>query len=80
MDKPTPKELVDATGISPSYASMILNDDVASDNRRIPARSLAIKIFRDLGWRHPVIADLTEDQMKVFEEVDPWTGPRKAAA
>lgn len=71
MDKPSPKALVEATGISSSYASMILSDDPTK--RRTPPRSLAILIFRGTGWRHESIADLTEEQMKVFEEVDPWT-------
>jgi hypothetical protein len=73
MDKPSPKALVEATGISSSYASMILSGD------RTPTRSLAIFIFRSLGWPHPSIADLTEEQMQVFEEVEPWV-PAKAKA
>lgn len=70
MASPTPKELVDASGISPSYASMILSD---GEHKRVPPRSLAILLFRKTGWRHPSITGLTEEQMKVFEEVDPWT-------
>jgi hypothetical protein len=70
MVKPSPKALVEASGISPSYASMILSD---GDHKRTPPRSLAILIFRKTGWQHPSIADLTEDQMRVFEQVDPWT-------
>lgn len=76
MSVPTPKELSEATGISSSYASMILSDDPARN--RTPTRSLAILIFRRLGWKHPSIASLTEDQMAVIEQVDPWT-PRAAA-
>jgi len=75
MEKPSPKQLVEVAGISPAYASMILSDD--ADKARTPARSLAIVIFRKLGWRHPVIADLSEDQMKVLEQVEPWA-PRRA--
>jgi hypothetical protein len=70
MDKPSPKQLVDAAGISPSYASMILSD---GDHRRVPPRSLAILLFRKTNWRHPSITDLTDEQMAVFEQVDPWT-------
>lgn len=58
---------------------MILNDSDDPALSRTPPRSLAIVIYRKLGWRHPTIADLTEDQMKVFEDVDPWT-PAKAKA
>lgn len=76
MAAPTPKELCEAAGISLSYANKILLD---GDHRRVPPRSLAILIFRKTGWRHESIAELTEDQMAVFEEVDPWT-PRAQAA
>lgn len=70
METPSPKALVEATGISPSYASMILSD---GEHKRVPPRSLAILIFRKTGWKHSSIADLTEEQMAVFEQVDPWT-------
>jgi hypothetical protein len=70
MDTPSPKALADASGISPSYASMILSE---GEHRRVPPRSLAILLFRKTNWKHPSIADLTEAQMRVFEEVDPWT-------
>lgn len=73
--KPKPSAIVEATGISQPYASMILNDDPVKG--RTPPRSLAILIYRKVGWKHPTIADLTEDQMRVFEQVDPWT-PRGA--
>jgi hypothetical protein len=78
MKAPSPKELVDVSGISPSYASMILSESDDPAKSRTPQRSLAILIYRRTGWKHPSIADLTEQQMKVFEEVDPWT-PRQAA-
>lgn len=71
---PSPKELVEVTGISSSYASMILSGD------RKPARSLAIRIFRETGWTHESIAELTEKQMRVFEEVDPWIPPKEREA
>lgn len=78
MDKPTPKALLEAVpGISPSYANKILID--AGEHRRIPPRPLAILIFRKTGWRHDSIADLTEDQMQMFEQVEPWTPKAQAA-
>ena len=70
MDTPSPKDLVEATGISPSYASMILSD---GDHRRVPPRPLAIRIYRKTGWKHSSIAALTDEQIDVIEEVDPWT-------
>lgn len=70
---PTTQELADKAGISKGYASDILNG-----KRPTLGRPIAIHIYRTTGWRHPVIADLTEEQMAVFEQVDPWS-PREAA-
>lgn len=72
VETPGTMELAAAADISKSYASEILND------KRTPARSLAIHIFRRTGWRHPSIADLTDDQMLMLEQIEPWT-PRAAA-
>jgi len=74
MDTPTAKQLCDATGISPSYAHMILNGD------RQPKRGLAIFILRQLGWKHESISDLTDEQIEVFEQVEPWTPTVRKAA
>lgn len=77
MSKPSQADLI-ALGISQPYASMILSEHWPDKEKsRTPARSLAILIFRQFDWRHPSIEDLTEDQMKVFEEVDPWTPPKE---
>ncbi|WPZ05634.1 hypothetical protein [Pelagerythrobacter marinus] len=65
---PSPKALTEATGISPSYASMILS------GARVPARPLAIHILRKTGWRHPILADLSDEQIDVLEEVEPYRG------
>lgn len=69
----TPTALADVCGISLPYASQIIS------GARTPARPLAIHIFRVTGWRHPSIADLTDEQLDVLEAVDPWK-PREAAA
>lgn len=76
MDKPTPKELCDATGMSPSYASMILNGE--GPTKRTPPRPLAIFIFRKTGWRHESIADLSEDDMETLERIEPYQSARAA--
>jgi hypothetical protein len=69
---PRTQELADAVGISKSYASEILSG-------KRPARSLAIHIFRKTGWRHETIADLTDEQMAMLEQIEPWTPQVKAA-
>lgn len=73
MEKPTVTDLADKAGISKSYACELLGD-------RTPSRPLAIHILRKTGWKHPVIADLTDEQIAVLAEVDPWTPPRERAA
>lgn len=77
MSKPPPRtqELADAAGISKSYASDILNG-----KRPTLGRPLAIHIYRATGWRHPSIEGLTEEQMRVFEDVDLWTPGNSEAA
>lgn len=64
---PTIKALRDATGISQSYASMILS------KKREPSRPLAIHIMRSTGWRHPMLSDLSDAQIATLEAVEPWT-------
>jgi len=66
MDKPSLKDVTDATGLSKGYAWDILND------RQQPSRRAAIHIYRKTGWRHSLIADLTEEQIDALEAVDPW--------
>ncbi len=74
MEKPTTSELAKAAGISKGYASDILNG-----NRKALGRPIAIHIYRTTGWRHSSIADLTEEQMTMLEEIDRWS-PRSEAA
>lgn len=80
MAIPTSKELSETASISLSYASMILSESDDQNKSRTPPRSLAILIFRKLNWKHPSIADLTEAQMQVFEQVDPWIPTKLRAA
>lgn len=75
MEKPTTSELADKAGISKSYASEIL-----SDKRPTYGRPLLIHIYRMTGWRHSTIADLTEEQMALLEQIEPWSPPRSEAA
>ncbi len=63
---PTISDLRAATGISQSYASMILNKS------RDPSRGLAIRILRETGWRHDVLNGLTDDQIATLETIEPW--------
>jgi hypothetical protein len=60
-------ELADAADISKSYASEILS------GKRHPSRPLAIHIYRQTGWRHASIADLTDEQLAMLEEIEPWS-------
>lgn len=66
METITPTALSDAASISLPYASQIIS------GKRQPSRPLAIHIFRTTGWRHSLIANLTDEQISVLEAVEPW--------
>jgi hypothetical protein len=63
-----------ALGISKTYASQILT------GKQRPARPLAIHIFRKTGWKHEMIASLTDEQIKMLETIESWTPRDEAAA
>lgn len=67
-------ELASKASISTSYASEIIN------GKRAPSRSLAIHIFRQTGWKHSLIEDLSDEQMSVLEQVDGWAPKAERAA
>lgn len=68
MEKPTYSALAHKTGLSRSYACEIVN------GTRTPSRPLAIHIFRRTGWKHPRLADLTDEQLAMLEGIEPWQG------
>ena len=45
---------------------------------RKPSRPLAIHIFRRTGWRHELIANLSDEDMETLERLEPFQ-PREAA-
>ena len=59
MANPAPKELVDALGISPSYASMILSGE------RIPPPGLAATIFAKLNLKLGIFEGLSDEDAEV---------------
>jgi transcriptional regulator with XRE-family HTH domain len=71
-DKLKPTEFAAKTGLSVPYASQILG------GKRNPSRPLAIHIFRKTGWRHDVIAELTDAELEMLERIDPYQA-REAA-
>lgn len=73
MNKPTISELMEKVGISKSYACEILGE-------KKPSRPLAIAIFRETGWRHDRISNLTDQQLAAFEAVEPWVPASERAA
>lgn len=70
---PRTKDLANAAGISKSYASEIRNG-------RIPQRALAIHIYRKTGWRHACLSELSDDQIAMFEQFEPWLPTAERAA
>jgi hypothetical protein len=75
VKQPSLNQQLIAIGISKAYASQILNGGMN------PPINLAIRIFRETGWRHGRITALSEYEMQVFERHDPWapTGERAVA-
>lgn len=63
MVKPAPKELVDALGISPSYASMILSGE------RIPPPGLAAAIFAKLNLKMGIFKDLSDEDAETAARI-----------
>jgi len=66
---PNAQSICEAVGISPSYANKIIG------GHRVPPVSLAIAIYRKLGWRHQTIAKMRDDDIAVLERHNPWTPP-----
>jgi transcriptional regulator with XRE-family HTH domain len=62
----TTTDLANVAGISMAYASQIRS------GQRSPSRPLAIHIFRKTGFKHPTICQLTDEQLSVLEQVEPW--------
>jgi len=74
MERPTITALATLAGISKSYACEILN------GTRPLRRPLAIHIWRATGWRPPALDGLTDEQIAVFEAVEPWIPVGERAA
>lgn len=66
MEAPTPKALVDAVNISPSYASMILSD---GPNKRVPPPSLAAAIFVKTGFKLGIFEGLSDDDAQLAARI-----------
>lgn len=65
-------DLATGAGISKSYASEILK------GTRTPSRPLAIHILRKTGWRHSLLSDLTDEQITMLEQIEPWSSSKAA--
>lgn len=59
----TPKELVEAAGISPSYASMILSGE------RTPPPALAAILFAKLGVKLGIFTGLSDQDAQVAARI-----------
>jgi hypothetical protein len=72
MSKPTIRELVEATGVSRTYACDVLN------GKQHP-RGLVVEIYRKFGWKAPLIAHMTDDQIDVIEAAEKLAPSSRAA-
>ena len=66
MAKPTTRKLVEATGISRTYAHDILSD------KQPPSLPLAIEIHRLTGWKHSLIEDMSQVALDELAAALPW--------
>lgn len=71
--QPATKSFAEEADISIGYASDMLN------GKRPMPRPLAIHMYRRTGWKHSSIAALTDRQIKVLEDVEPWVSPSARA-
>lgn len=78
MDKPNIPALMSAVTISKSYAAVILKD--GKDGAQSPPLNLAALIYCKTGWRHSLIADMSDDALREIAEKQPWAPPAKAKA
>jgi hypothetical protein len=72
MSKPTIREVAEATGMSRSYACDVLNG-------KLQPRAMICDIYRKLGWKAPLIAHMTDDQIAVIEEAEKLSPTSRAA-
>lgn len=66
VENPRPTDISKVADISLPYASQILS------GKRIPPRPLAIYLYRKLGWRCSVLDGLTDEQLALLEEIEPY--------
>lgn len=78
MEKPSLKSLMEAVPISKSYAALILQD--ADKAPQTPPLNLAALIFRETGWKHHIIAEMSDEALAEIADKHPWTPPAKARA
>lgn len=78
MATPTARQLVEDIGISRSYAHDIVS------GKQPPSRPLAIHIWRLFGWKAPIIAGHTDEEIEVLERAEevagtlPWVSAKAA--
>lgn len=73
MGKPTIRQVVEATGISRTYACDVLNGNQQP-------RALIVEIYRKLDWKAPLIAHMTDEQIAVIEAAEKLSPTGRAAA
>lgn len=72
QDAPSYSELAAKAGISRGYAHDLLKgspNKARNHKPRQPSQSLAIHIYRTTGWKHPRIANLTDEQIDALAEI-----------
>lgn len=73
VTKPTIRQVVEATGISRTYACDVLN------GKQQP-RALICDLYRIFAWKAPLIAHMTDEQIATIEEAERLSPTGRQAA
>jgi hypothetical protein len=71
--KPTIRQVMEALGTSRGYACDVLN------NKTQP-RGLIVQIYRRFGWKAPLIAHMSDEQIDIIEEAERLSPTGRKAA
>jgi len=73
MGRPTIRQVVEAFGISRGYACDVLNNNTQP-------RGLIVQIYRRFGWKAPLIAHMSDEQIDVIEAAERLSPTGRKAA
>lgn len=73
MKQPSLKTIMDAVDVSKSYAAVIRS------GQSIPLNLAAI-VYRETGWRHPLVTGMSRPTLLEIARTQPWSSPKAKAS